>query len=286
MSSVTRSVRSKRRIKTGDGFLNSLINKLPFEIHLPRYQYCGPGTHLKKRLRRGDPGINQLDVACKKHDIAYSNNHDLGERHLADNELEQSAWHRVIDKNSSVGEKISALLVTNIMKAKQRLGMGHNKSTPKLRSKSKKRKNRKRKKTSQVAFGSAILRKVKNELKKLEGTKYTQNNLHKSVKVGLLAARKSVKLSGGKKKIKIPRIIAIPKVGGLLPLIPIFAGLSALGSLAGGAAGIVKTINAIKNSKRNGSGITGKIALESKGSGLFLKPYRTGLGLFIGNSKN
>ena len=36
------------------------------------YNFCGPGTNLKKRLPRGDVGINKLDEACKKHDIAYS----------------------------------------------------------------------------------------------------------------------------------------------------------------------------------------------------------------------
>jgi hypothetical protein len=33
----------------GAGFVNSLINKLPVELHLPGgYQYCGPGTKLKR----------------------------------------------------------------------------------------------------------------------------------------------------------------------------------------------------------------------------------------------
>lgn len=59
-------------LKQGSGVVNSLINKLPFEAHIPGYQYCGPGTKLEKRLRRGDPGINALDRSCREHDIAYS----------------------------------------------------------------------------------------------------------------------------------------------------------------------------------------------------------------------
>lgn len=51
-------------------------------------------------------------------------------------------------------------------------------------------------------------------------------------------------------KIRLPRIIPIPKTGGILPLIPIFAGLSALGTLAGGAAGIAKTVNDYKAVKK------------------------------------
>ena len=31
-------------------FLNTLVNKLPFEIHLPGHNFSGPGTKLYKRL--------------------------------------------------------------------------------------------------------------------------------------------------------------------------------------------------------------------------------------------
>jgi len=34
------------------------------------------------------------------------------------------------------------------------------------------------------------------------------------------------------KKTKVPRIITMPKKGGVLPLVPIFASLSALGELS------------------------------------------------------
>ncbi|KAK9681122.1 Phospholipase A2-like domain [Popillia japonica] len=71
-------------ISEGSGLVDSLINKLPIELHLPGYQYCGPGTKLQKRLERGDSGINPLDQACKDHDIAYSQSKDLKQRHEAD----------------------------------------------------------------------------------------------------------------------------------------------------------------------------------------------------------
>ncbi|MVN26155.1 hypothetical protein GO639_13520 [Staphylococcus aureus] len=119
-------IKSDRKIKRGCGFVNDLINKLPFELHLPGgYQYCGPGTKLKQRLARNDPGINKLDIECKKHDIQYSKHpSDLAARHLADKELEYSAWDRVKSKDASIGERAAALLVTNIMKAKRHMGMG------------------------------------------------------------------------------------------------------------------------------------------------------------------
>ncbi|KAK9751734.1 Phospholipase A2-like domain [Popillia japonica] len=75
--------------------VNSLINKLPIELHLSGYQYCGPSTKLEKRLQRGDRGINPLDQACKEHDIAYSQSSDLKYRHDADRILQERAWNRI-----------------------------------------------------------------------------------------------------------------------------------------------------------------------------------------------
>ena len=34
----------------GGSFLNTLVNKLPFEMHLPEHHFTGPGTKLYKRL--------------------------------------------------------------------------------------------------------------------------------------------------------------------------------------------------------------------------------------------
>ena len=34
----------------GGSFLNTLVNKLPFEIHLPGHNFTGPGTKLYKML--------------------------------------------------------------------------------------------------------------------------------------------------------------------------------------------------------------------------------------------
>ncbi len=116
----------KKTKKSGRGLVNKLINKLPFELHLPGgYQYCGPGTKLSKRLSRGDPGINKLDSACKDHDIAYSQNREnLDARHTADRVLAERAWERVLSQDASIGEKAAAYAVTNAMKLKTKLGLG------------------------------------------------------------------------------------------------------------------------------------------------------------------
>ena len=50
------------------------------------------------------------------------------------------------------------------------------------------------------------------------------------IQTALIGAKKFVKKSGGKNKIIVPRILPIPTQGGALPLIPIFAGLSTLGT--------------------------------------------------------
>ncbi|EGI58682.1 hypothetical protein G5I_13200 [Acromyrmex echinatior] len=71
--------------------LNRAINALPFELHIPGYQFCGPGTRLTKRLARGEAGINPLDAACREHDIAYSRSNDLTDRYAVDKVLVEKA---------------------------------------------------------------------------------------------------------------------------------------------------------------------------------------------------
>ena len=60
------------------------------ELHWPGYQYMGPGTKLAKRLRRGDPGINQLDKIAKQHDIDYSHAQNFQDKWKADTKMIQA----------------------------------------------------------------------------------------------------------------------------------------------------------------------------------------------------
>lgn len=123
-------------LKRGGALLNSFINKLPVELHLPGFQFCGPGTKLEKRLARGDVGINPLDRACKEHDIIYSVVNDLDKRHDADRVLISKAVERLKAKDSSLGEKAAALSVIAIMKAKVKIGMGSRRIKKKSKKKS------------------------------------------------------------------------------------------------------------------------------------------------------
>ncbi|KYN03347.1 hypothetical protein ALC62_05812 [Cyphomyrmex costatus] len=106
------------------GLLNATINALPFKLHIPEYQFYGPGTRLAKRLARGDRGINQLDAACREHDIAYSQSKDLASRHSADRVLADKAKQRITASDSTFGEKAAATAVWAAMKTKTKLGMG------------------------------------------------------------------------------------------------------------------------------------------------------------------
>lgn len=253
----------------GTGLVNNLINKLPVELHLPGYQFCGPGTKLKKRLLRGDKGINPLDAACRVHDIAYDQNTNIHERHKADRELAEKARERVKSKDSTVGEKINAYLVSNAMKSKVKFGLGmKNKKTKKICGK----------KIFNNAIRSAtiILKKEKPE------------DINNAIKTARKAIQKSFR--GKKSHVIIPRIITVPKTGGFLPLIPILTALGALGALASGGASIAKAVNSAKNAKKQLEESTRhNTTMEAiaMGKGLYLKPYKKGYGIFVnGSTKN
>lgn len=108
----------------GRGVINTLINKLPFELHIPGYNFCGPGTRLAQRLARGDRGINELDEACKNHDIAYSNHPDVRTRNIADRTLAAKAWQVAFKRANPLAERAVALGVASAMDVKARLGLG------------------------------------------------------------------------------------------------------------------------------------------------------------------
>ena len=72
---------TRRRRQRGYGFdIQKWLGKTGIEFHWPGYQYMGPGTKLKKRLARGDPGINRLDRLAKQHDIDYSRAKNLQDK--------------------------------------------------------------------------------------------------------------------------------------------------------------------------------------------------------------
>ena len=44
------------------------------EIHIPGYNFCGPGTKFINRTKNGDKPINLLDTCCYQHDKRFIKN--------------------------------------------------------------------------------------------------------------------------------------------------------------------------------------------------------------------
>ena len=85
-----RRIMARKRQRGGKFDIQKKIEKLGIEFHpfslskRRRYQYLGRGTFIKKRLARGDPGINRLDRIAKQHYIDYSNAKNLRDKWKAD----------------------------------------------------------------------------------------------------------------------------------------------------------------------------------------------------------
>ena len=119
LSNVARDINNKMRSKQRGGKLDvqKALAKTGIEFHWPGYQYMGPGTHLEKRLKHGDPGKNRLDRISKTHDIDYSRATSLKDKHKADGKMIAS-----IDKLPGKKTKTERVVKT-IMKAKVKLGV-------------------------------------------------------------------------------------------------------------------------------------------------------------------
>lgn len=104
----------KERKSQSYSLIDRFVEKLP-EIHIKGYNYCGPNTDLKNRLARSESGVNDLDYACKVHDIAYAQSKDLKTRNNADKILFMKAFSRVFAKDSRIGERFSAIIVSTLI---------------------------------------------------------------------------------------------------------------------------------------------------------------------------
>lgn len=140
-------------------------------------------------------------------------------------------------------EKAASWLVTTGMKAKRRLGGG-------------------------CGFKNIVgvaKKAIQRSAKSCGNDRNGALNLTKLIGMAVSAAKRHA----GKRKIKKPRVIRIPKSGGALSMIPVFAGLSALGALVGGVGSIVKAIRDVNSTANTGSPV-------HLGKGLYLHPYKGG----------
>ena len=95
--------------------IQKLIEKTGKDFHWPKMNYTGPGTHLEKRLKRGDQGVSHLDEIARIHDINYSKAKNLQDKWKADDKM-----IRAIPKLP--GKKTKQVwIVKTIMQAKRKL---------------------------------------------------------------------------------------------------------------------------------------------------------------------
>ena len=115
-STRARRTRRKRPAQRGRGIdIQKWLGKTGIEFLWPGYQFMGPGTHLEKRLKRGDQGINRLDRIAKKRDIDYSHANNLQDKWQADTKMIK-AIDRLPGKKT-----MTERVVKKIMQAKKRL---------------------------------------------------------------------------------------------------------------------------------------------------------------------
>ena len=118
-----------KRVVTGGSFLNTLVNKLPFEMHLPGHNFTGPGTKLYKRMNsewtpkeRSIP-INRVDNAAYHHDLCYSKHHDTKTRNEVCDKTMLGELSVIV--NPTLRERIDKSIVWKLIKAKVKFGLGH-----------------------------------------------------------------------------------------------------------------------------------------------------------------
>ena len=103
-------------------FLNTLVNKLPFEMHLPGHNFTGPGTKLYKRLNQdGTPKewsipINRVDNAAYHHDLCYSKHDDTKTRNEVCDKTMLGDMNGIV--NPTLRERIDKYKVGKLINAK------------------------------------------------------------------------------------------------------------------------------------------------------------------------
>lgn len=290
-------IENKNREKRAYGLTDYIINHLP-EIHLPGYNFAGPGTRLTERLKRGDRGVNGLDEACRLHDIDYTNCGNFKDRRNADRALIARAFKRIYSKDSKLGERAAAVLVSGLMGAKiglSKIGLGLGNTTEKRSQKRKimRKSHRESKNHKKVKRGKRMPKKqaIKKNRKSITFSKMVagiRSSIKKlkpssSVYDTVRAAIRSANDMKRNRHVKMTsRALKLPKFGGnLLSIVPILSGLSAIGSISASAGSVVRAIQEIRKAEKELTHrkVTGDVKIgrglnlifNSKGSGFYLK---------------
>ena len=137
----TKRVRRKSKVRRGKGLLNTIINKLPFEMHYispftgRRANFCGPGTSLKNRLNPdGTPKdwskpVSKADALALQHDLDYdkyngNSQEDFKSRQESDRRMIAGLKDIYKNPKEKWHERGDAFLISLPMRLKNRLGWG------------------------------------------------------------------------------------------------------------------------------------------------------------------
>ena len=117
-----------KRGAAGGSFLNTLVNKLPFEMHLPRHSFNGPRTKLYKRLNSDETPkkwsiqINRVDNAAYYHDLCYSKHDDTKARNQVCDKTMLNELNGIV--YPTLRERIDKSIVGRLINAKVNYGLG------------------------------------------------------------------------------------------------------------------------------------------------------------------
>ena len=110
-----------KRDATGGSFLNSLVNKLTFEMHLPGHNFTGSGTKLYEILNSdGTPKewsipINRVDNAAYHQDLCYSKHDDTKTRNEVCDKTILGELSGIVNPN--LRERIDKSIVGKLIKS-------------------------------------------------------------------------------------------------------------------------------------------------------------------------
>ena len=111
-----------------ESFLNTLVTKLPFEMHLPGHKFTGLETKLYNRLhpygtpREWSIPINRVGKAAYHHDICYSKHVDTKTRNEVCDKTMLGELNGIV--NSTLREKIDKSIVGKLINAKVNFWLG------------------------------------------------------------------------------------------------------------------------------------------------------------------
>ena len=114
--------------KEGKGVADTIIDKMP-EMHMPGYNFLGPGTKLNKRLDKNNKPlahsepINELDAIALNHDVCYSKNKSFKNKNRI---CDKQMLHDLKElKPKSVKEWIDKKFTQGVIGSKYYSGLGN-----------------------------------------------------------------------------------------------------------------------------------------------------------------